>query len=186
VLRVFFVVVNDRASGPRIRVVRGVNNDVRDGKTIYIYLIYIYIFFMTTLHCNIITIIMKDGKSSRFMMIRGWRGQNLDLLPSACAYFVAIIIIIIITTMMMMMMIIIVPNICIAVYVRRIFDSRLYSCLRGQLQCAFCNRFLSLSHFPSLTDSFLWAALFKIYIKKKTMACAIDWWKKVNSMILYI
>lgn len=65
----FFFGVNDRASGPRIRVVRGVNNDVRDGQTIYIYInYYIYIFFMTAV--AIIITIMKDGKS-RFMMIRG-------------------------------------------------------------------------------------------------------------------
>lgn len=45
----FFFVVNDRASDQRIRVVRGVNNDVRDGETIYLYnnIIYVYIFITT-------------------------------------------------------------------------------------------------------------------------------------------
>lgn len=52
---------------------------------------------------------MKDGKS-RFMMIREADGQNLDLLPSACIYLVAIVIIItmMMTMTVMMMMIIIV------------------------------------------------------------------------------
>lgn len=39
-----FFIVNDRASGLRIRAVRGVNNDVRDVEIIYFYNIYVYIF----------------------------------------------------------------------------------------------------------------------------------------------
>lgn len=92
-LCIFFV--NDYALDRRIKVVRGVNNDVcSDGETMYIHIshkymyavcahvhtcIYIY-FFMAA--AAIITTIMKDGK--RFMMIRGWRTKPWFIAVRVC------------------------------------------------------------------------------------------------------
>lgn len=75
------------ASGSRIRAVRGVNNDARNGDLAHTYIkcecinVIFFGFFMST---AVITAIMKDGK--RFMMILWTDEQNLDLLPFTCAY----------------------------------------------------------------------------------------------------
>lgn len=119
---------------------------------LYIYIIIYMYTFLWPRYGNNITTIMKDGKS-RFMMIRGWRTKPWFIAVRVCIsrgnsnnnnddddddgdddddYN---------------------SNICvyIAFCARRIFVPRLYSHPRGQLQRAFCNRFLSLS--PSFSLS---------------------------------